>query len=112
MKAMRMIHRLLRMRFLRWSGAALLLVGVIWLLLPQPDLYPPEFRFSRTLEDRNGRLLHLALTADGKYRRFTPLAEISPALIEATLTLDDHHFYDHPGVNPLSMLRAAWGVVS
>jgi len=109
---MRTLHRLLRMRFLRWSGAALLLVAVVWLLLPQPELYPPEFRFSRTLEDRNGRLLHLALTPDGKYRRYTPLAEISPALINATLTLEDRHFYDHPGVNPLSMLRAAWGVVS
>ena len=108
---MRTLHRLLRMRLLRWSGAVLLL-AVIWLLLPQPELYPPEFRFSRTLEDRNGRLLHLALTPDGKYRRYTPLAEISPALIEATLTLEDRHFYDHPGVNPLSMLRAAWGVVS
>ncbi|OYW31460.1 MAG: penicillin-binding protein 1C, partial [Chthoniobacter sp. 12-60-6] len=103
---------LLRMRFLRWSGAALLLMAMVWLLLPEPDLYPPEFRFSRTLEDRHGRLLHLALTPDGKYRRYTPLAEISPALIEATLTLEDRHFYDHPGVNPLSMLRAAWGVVS
>ncbi|OYW77134.1 MAG: penicillin-binding protein 1C [Verrucomicrobia bacterium 12-59-8] len=109
---MRALHRLLRMRLLRWSGAALLLAAVVWLLLPQPELYPPEFRFSRTLEDRNGRLLHLALTPDGKYRRYTPLAEISPALINATLTLEDRHFYDHPGVNPLSMLRAAWGVVS
>ena len=109
---MRTIHRLLRMRFLRWSGAALLLLSVIWLLLPQPELYPPDFRFSRTLEDRNGRLLHLALTPDGKYRRYTPLAEISPALIDATLTLEDRNFYDHPGVNPLSMLRSAWGVVS
>lgn len=109
---MRALHRLLRMRFLRWSGAALLLLALVWLLLPQPELYPPEFRFSRTLEDRNGRLLHLALTPDAKYRRYTPLAEISPALINATLTLEDRHFYDHPGVNPLSMLRAAWGVVS
>lgn len=106
------LHRLLRMRFLRWSGAVLLLLALVWLLLPQPELYPPEFRFSRTLEDRHGRLLHLALTPDGKYRRYTPLAEISPALINATLTLEDRHFYDHPGVNPLSMLRAAWGVVS
>ena len=109
---MHALPRLLRMRFLRWSGAALLLVAVVGLLLPQPELYPPEFRFSRTLEDRHGRLLHLALTPDGKYRRYTPLAQISPALIEATLTLEDRHFYDHPGVNPLSMLRAAWGVVS
>lgn len=109
---MRMIRQLLRMRFLRWSGGVLLFAVLIWLFLPKPELYPTEFRFSRTLEDRNGRLLHLALTTDGKYRRYTALNDISPALIEATLTLEDRHFYDHPGVNPLSMLRAAWGVVS
>jgi penicillin-binding protein 1C len=109
---MRMIQRLLRSRLLRWSGGALLIAALVYLLMPKPELYPPEFRFSRTLEDRNGRLLHLALTPDGKYRRFTPLQEISPALIDATLTLEDRHFHDHPGVNPLSLLRAAWGVVS
>ncbi|WP_395745074.1 penicillin-binding protein 1C [Prosthecobacter sp.] len=109
---MHILRRLLHKRFMRVSGAAVLLLAFVWLLLPQPDLYPPEFRFSRTLEDRRGSLLHLALTPDGKYRRYTPLAEISPALIEATLTLEDRHFYDHPGVNPLSMLRAAWGIVS
>lgn len=94
---------------LAWPGAALVL---LYAFLPKPELYPPEFRFSRALEDRNGRLLHLALTPDAKYRLFTPLQEISPALIEATLTLEDRHFRDHPGVNPLSLLRAAWGVVS
>lgn len=109
---MHMIRRLMRSRLLRWSGGALLSAVVIWWLLPKPELYPTDFRFSRTLEDRNGRLLHLALTPDAKYRRYTPLKDISPALIEATLTLEDRHFHDHPGVNPLSMLRAAWGVVS
>lgn len=109
---MHTLRCLLHTRIVRVSGAAVLMLAFVWLLLPQPDLYPPEFRFSRTLEDRRGALLHLALTPDGKYRRYTPLADISPALIEATLTLEDRHFYDHPGVNPLSMLRAAWGVVS
>ncbi len=109
---MRLLHKLLRTRLLRWSGAALLLCVLTWLFLPRPELYPEGFRFSRALEDHDGRLLHLALTPDGKYRIFTPLEGISPALIQATLTLEDRHFYDHPGVNPLSLLRAAWGVVS
>lgn len=110
---MRSVCRFLRARLLRWAGAVLLLLlAAVYALLPRPELYPPEFRFSRTLEDRNGKLLHLALTQDGKCRRFTPLAGISPALVQATLTLEDRHFYDHPGVNPLSLLRAAWGVVS
>ena len=109
---MNLIRRLLKWRVLRWLGAAVLVPGLLYLLLPRPELYPPEFRFSRTLEDRHGKLLHLTLTPDGKYRRHTALAEISPSLIEAALELEDRHFYDHPGVNPLSLLRAAWGVIS
>lgn len=109
---MLLIRQITRSRLIRWSGGALLCVALIWWLLPKSELYPPEFRFSRTLEDRHGKLLHLALTPDSKYRIYTPLDEISPALIEATLTLEDRHFYVHPGVNPFSILRAAWGVVS
>jgi penicillin-binding protein 1C len=32
--------------------------------------------------------------------------------MRATLELEDRHFHEHPGVNPLSILRALWGVVS
>lgn len=109
---MNRIRRLLRSRVLRWLSVAMLTLSFGYLLLPKPELYPPEFRFSRSLEDRKGLLLHLTLTQDGKYRRQTVLSDISPSLIEATLELEDRHFYDHPGVNPLSLLRAAWGVIS
>ncbi len=64
------------------------------------------------MQDRAGRIIHLALTGDAKYRLKTPLADINEHLITATLTLEDRHFRSHPGVNPLSLLRAAWGVVS
>ncbi|MFZ4764007.1 MAG: penicillin-binding protein 1C [Roseimicrobium sp.] len=65
--------------------------------------------FSHALSDRQGRIIHLALTADAKYRLHTRLANISPELVEATLLLEDQHFRRHPGVNPFSMLRAFWG---
>jgi penicillin-binding protein 1C len=107
-----MLRRLWQRRLLRVMCAAALTLLLIYALLPDSGLYPPEFRFSRTLEDRHGRLLHLKLTADGKCRRFTPLAEISQDLIAATLELEDRHFYQHPGVNPMSLLRATWGAVT
>jgi penicillin-binding protein 1C len=81
-----------------------------WWLAPRPNLYPEGFTFSRAMSDREGRIVHLALTADAKYRLQTKLSDISPELIEATLLLEDQHFRSHPGVNPLSMLRAVWGV--
>ncbi|MEZ0273828.1 MAG: transglycosylase domain-containing protein, partial [Roseimicrobium sp.] len=81
-------------------------------LAPKPDLYPQGLTFSRALLDRDGRVIHLTLADDARYRLHTPLAEISPELIEATLLLEDRHFHSHPGINPLSLGRACWGVVT
>ncbi len=73
---------------------------------------PPLFDgvpFSTRVVDRHGGLLRLGLTADQKYRVFTPLEDTAPELVEATLLYEDRFFYWHPGVNPVALLRAAWG---
>ena len=84
----------------------------LWSLCPKPPLYPEDMAFSRAMEDRDGQVVHLALTPDGKYRLHSRLQDLSPALIKATLTLEDQHYQNHPGVNPASVARALWGVVS
>lgn len=95
-------------------GLAVLLAcgaaGLSWCLIPKPELYAPGLGFSRALEDRTGRVIHVALTPDEKYRLRTRLDEISPDLVAATLLLEDQHFREHPGVNPFSMLRSLAGV--
>jgi penicillin-binding protein 1C len=52
----------------------------------------------------------VTLTADQKYRIWTPLKEISPSLVEATLRFEDKYYAEHPGVNPVSLLRATWNL--
>jgi len=86
--------------------------GLAWWLAPRPDLYPPDICWSQVLEDRDGQVLHLALANDGSYRVKTPLAHISPQLVQATLLQEDRHYRRHPGVNPLSLGRAVWGVIT
>ncbi len=101
------------LRRLTYALAGLLLAAVLaYALLPKPDLYPPGMTFSRAMLDHEGRVVHLTLAGDARYRLHTPLGEISPHLIEATLLLEDRHFRSHPGVNPLSLGRALWGVVT
>jgi penicillin-binding protein 1C len=78
------------------------------LALPKPSLWD-DLDYSRAVFDRNHRLLRLTLTADEKYRLRVPLAEISPALVEATLLQEDHWYRRHPGINPWTLLQAAWG---
>lgn len=64
--------------------------------------------FSQTVYDQQGRLLRLTLSKDQKYRVYTPIEQISPLLIEATLLQEDRYFYWHPGINPIALIKAGW----
>src|SRR6266480_3254250 len=77
-----------------------------WLLLPKPPLLD-GISFSQCVRDRNGRLLRVTLSADQKFRIWTPLNDISPDLIDATLRYEDKYYTHHPGVNPLALARCA-----
>jgi len=99
-----------RQKLKRWgrrAAAALVVLGVAWALLPEPELYP-ACSWSRIVRDRHGEVLHLSMARDGAYRLRTPLADISPALVRATLAKEDRHYRWHPGVNPVALLRATW----
>jgi penicillin-binding protein 1C len=94
----------------RWLlGIAIMAValGAIWYALPKPSLIG-GIDFSTRVRDRNGNVLRVTLTSDQKYRIWTPLREISPSLINATVRFEDKYFGQHPGVNPVSLFRAAW----
>ena len=89
----------------------LLVVAVGWLLLPGCELYPEGVTWSRVALDRAGKVLHLTLAVDGRYRLRTALAEIDAEVIEATLRHEDRWFRWHLGVNPVSLLRGLAGLV-
>lgn len=100
----------------RWAAIAFCAVALLafggWLLLPKPELIPANATYSREVLDREGRLLHLTLTPDGKYRLPTRLESLPPELINATLALEDRHYFSHVGANLLSLLRATWGTAT
>lgn len=94
-------------------AAILLLCALVSLLVmaavrfwPRPPLsaYAPS---STAVFDDKGRLLRLTLASDDQYRLWTPLAEVSPQLVQALLLHEDRHFYWHPGINPAALVRAA-----
>ena len=82
------------------------LVSAVWLALPKPPLLD-GIPFSQCVRDRNGKLLRLTLSADQKFRIWTPLQKISPDLINATLSYEDKYYARHPGVNPIALARCA-----
>jgi penicillin-binding protein 1C len=67
-----------------------------------------RFATSTAVYDAGGGLLRLTLSADEKYRVWVPLARISRVLVDATLLQEDRHFWLHPGVDPVALVRGAW----
>jgi len=81
--------------------------AVTWIALPRPPLLD-GISFSQCVRDRNGKLLRVTLTSDQKFRVWTSLPDISPALIDATLQFEDKYYRHHPGVNPVALVRAVF----
>ena len=41
-------------------------------------------------------------------REWVPLAQIPPRIVETVLTIEDHRFYSHFGIDPIAVGRAVW----
>jgi penicillin-binding protein 1C len=91
----------------RTTAVVILLLVILWICLPKPPLME-GVSFSHQILDRRGRLLRVTLSADQKFRLFTPLANISPELIQATELQEDRYYNYHPGINPVAAVRCAW----
>jgi len=99
-------HRIL----CRTTEAAALAYLIIRLFFTPPLL--GDTHFSYAYYDRSGQLLRVTLSADEKYRLYTPLNQIAPTAIQATILYEDKYFYYHPGINPIALARAAAGYLS
>lgn len=109
MSAAAALRRLAGSRRLRGVvlAALLLLVALLAIRLwPKPPL-SAGVTVSTAVLDADGRLLRLTLAADERYRQWLPLGKVSPTLVEAVLLHEDRHYRWHPGVNPISLARAA-----
>ena len=92
--------------------AALLLMAagglLVFLLLSDRPPLREGLSLSQAIYDTEGKLLRLTLSGDDKYRLWLPLESFSPLLVKGTLIHEDRYFRWHPGVNPVSVLRAIW----
>jgi penicillin-binding protein 1C len=86
-----------------YRAGALGVLLLIWLFcLPRPLFNAP---YCAVLEDRDGALLGARIAQDGQWR-FPVNDSLPEKYIKALLVFEDKMFFYHPGVNPVSTLRA------
>jgi penicillin-binding protein 1C len=87
---------------LAWSGPALALPAYV-------EVKAAYTSSEASLLARDGQALH-SLRLDNSVRRlaWTPLTEISPALIRAVIVSEDKRFMEHEGVDWQAAGKAAW----
>lgn len=73
--------------------------------LPSPyQLTSTQRPLTTQIFDRNGKLLYQFY--EGQNRKLVKLEELPQNLINATVAIEDKHYFIHPGVDPLGILRA------
>ncbi|MBI2011647.1 PBP1A family penicillin-binding protein [Candidatus Daviesbacteria bacterium] len=73
--------------------------------LPSPDkLSNLQGPLTTTFYDRKGRLLYKLY--EGRNRTLVSLKDLPPDLVDATIAIEDKHFYNHPGVDIFAVGRA------
>lgn len=88
----------------RWIYAAFvsLLLLWFWFCLPKPLF---NHRYSTVLNAADRQLLAAQIAADGQWR--FPESDSIPLKFEkAIIYFEDEYFYRHPGINPVSILKA------
>ncbi|WP_375740346.1 peptidoglycan glycosyltransferase PbpC [Pseudomonas boanensis] len=98
---------LIRLRH-AWLAVPLLLVALLWVADLFWPLPLPEDDLARVVLAEDGTPLWRFADAEGVWRYPVSEDEVSPYYLQALLTYEDRYFYQHPGVNPLALARAAW----
>ena len=83
---------------------SLVLLILFWFSLPNPLFNNP---YSIVVEDKNDKLLGAIIADDGQWR-FPLVEKVPEKFITAITHFEDKSFFYHPGVNPLSLVRAAY----
>ncbi len=95
------------------GGAMLALLLLLLLVLAALDqLFPlnlPEgdADFARVVTDARGQPLRVFADGNGVWRYPVTHQQVSDRYLQALLTYEDRWFWQHPGVNPLALARAA-----
>ena len=92
-----------------WAlGGLLLVCALLWAADRTWPLPLPRDDLARVVLAEDGTPLWRFADANGVWRYPVHTTEVSPLYLDALLTYEDRWFFQHPGINPLALGRAAW----
>lgn len=78
--------------------------------------FPPPLEKAREVStevlDADGQLLRAFSTSEGRWRLGTTTKEVDPQFVRMLIAYEDQRFWDHRGVDPLALGRAAYQLVT
>jgi penicillin-binding protein 1C len=92
-------------------AAALIAVAAYAYSLGPPPL-GEHLDYSHVVLDREGRLLRAYATPDGRWRLPATVDDVDPRFLKLLFAYEDKRFYEHDGVDPLALGRAAFQLVT
>ena len=95
-----------------WRAIVVIVVCLIGLRFWPHASLQARVAASTGIWSADGELLRVTLAADEQNRLWVPIEDISPTFADAMLLKEDRWFYWHPGVNPVSLVRAAFRTYS
>ncbi|MDH5833817.1 penicillin-binding protein 1C [Luteimonas kalidii] len=93
--------------WLRW-GTVVGLLSLLGLDLAFPPQLPEARDLSTLVVAADGTPLRAFADAQGVWRHPATRDSVSPLYLQALLAYEDRWFDRHPGVNPVSLVRAGW----
>ncbi len=94
------------------TATAVVLAGAAVFYSLGPTPLGKNLEYSQVVLDREGRLLRAYATSDGRWRLPASGKDVDPRFLKLLFAYEDKRFYAHPGVDPLSLGRAARQFVS
>ncbi|NKL97601.1 penicillin-binding protein 1C [Rhizobium leguminosarum] len=101
-----------RHKFAIGLAAGIILAGAALFALDAADkAFPPPLdranAVSAEVLDADGQLLRAFATSEGRWRLKTTVPEVDPQFLRMLIAYEDQRFYDHGGIDPWALGRAA-----
>lgn len=94
-----------------WLWLATVVVFLLLCVRAADEIWPLPLREvdpARVVVAHDGTPLWRFADADGIWRYPVTIEDVSPRYLAALINYEDRWFWRHPGVNPFSVVRAAW----